>query len=165
MTVQEGSDLISLVIVDDHPIVREGLCALLALEPDLQVVGEAGDGLQAVQLVEQLRPDVLVLDLKMPGLDGFEVTRQVSERAPMTRIIVLSTHRSEAYVLQALKCGAAGYVFKGSGVAVLIQAIREVAQGHRYLGPPFSECALELYIQRVRGVRLGPEGTCDTLQT
>ena len=165
MTQNEDSDLISLVIVDDHPIVREGLCALLAAEPDLQVVGEAGDGLEAVQLVEQLQPDVLVLDLKMPGLDGYEVTRQVSERVPTTRVIVLSMRRSEAYVLQALKCGAAGYVLKGSGVTELIQAIREVAQGRRYLGPPFSERTLELYIQKARGARPEPERTPDTLQT
>ena len=159
MTQHNDLGLISLVVVDDHPIAREGLCALLMSEPDLQVVGEAGDGLEAVRLVEQLQPDVLVLDLKMPGLDGHEVTRQVSERWPKTRTIVLSMYRSEAYVLQALKCGATGYVLKGSGVTELIQAIREVAQGHRYLGPPFSERALELYIQKARGTRPESERT------
>lgn len=164
MTQRKGSGLISLVIVDDHPIVRQGLCALLAAEPDLQVVGEASDGLEAVQLVGRLQPDVLVLDLKMPGLDGYEVARQVSERVPATRIVVLSMHRSEAYVLRALKCGAAGYVLKGSGVTELIQAIREVAQGRRYLGPPLSERALELYIQKARGARPEPERTPDAPQ-
>jgi DNA-binding NarL/FixJ family response regulator len=153
MSRNDDLDLISVVVVDDHPIAREGLCALLMAEPDLQVVGEAGDGLEAIRLVEQLQPDVLVLDLKMPGLDGHEVTRRVSERWPETRTIVLSMHRSEAYVLQALKCGASGYVLKGSGVTELIQAIREVVRGRRYLGPPFTERALELYMQKARGAR------------
>ena len=159
MTQHNDLDLISVVVADDHPIAREGLCALLMAEPDLQVVGEARDGLEAVRLVEQLQPDVLVLDLKMPGLDGQEVTRQVSERWPKTRTIVLSMHRSEAYVLQALKCGAAGYVLKGSGVTELIQAIREVTRGRRYLGPPFSERALELYMEKARGTRPESERT------
>jgi two-component system response regulator DegU len=153
MSQNDDLDLISLVVVDDHPIAREGLCALLMAEPDLQVVGEAGDGLEAIRLVEQLQPDVLVLDLKMPGLDGHEVTRLVSERWPETRTIVLSMHRSEAYVLQALKCGASGYVLKGSGVTELIQAIREVVRGRCYLGPPFTERSLELYMQKARGAR------------
>jgi len=105
---------------------------------------------QPFQLVERLQPDVLVLDLTMPGLNGHEVAQQVSQQVPSTRIVVLSMHANEAYVLQALKCGAAGYVLKGSGMTELVQAIREVAQGRHYLSPPLSERAIELYMQKAQ---------------
>jgi len=140
----------TVVLADDHLIFRQGLRALLTQESDLQVVGEAGDGVAAIQLVERLQPDVLVLDLTMPGLNGHQVAQQVSQQAPSTRIVVLSMHENEAYVLQALKCGAAGYVLKGSGMTELVQAIREVAQGRRYLSPPLSERAIELYMQKAQ---------------
>jgi DNA-binding NarL/FixJ family response regulator len=140
----------TVILADDHLIFRQGLRALLAQEPDLQVVGEAGDGVAAIQLVERLQPDVLVLDLTMPGLDGHEVAHQVHERVPSTRIVVLSMHANEAYVLRALKCGAAGYVLKGSGIGELVQAIREVARGRRYLSSPLSERAIELYVQKAQ---------------
>ena len=135
--------MITVVLADDHLIFREGLRALLSAEPDLRIVGEAGDGLEAVLRVERLQPDVLVLDLMMPGLNGDEVARQVSQRVPKTHIVVLSMYTSEAYVLKALRSGAAGYVLKGSSSTELVQAIREVAQGHRYLSPPLSERAIE----------------------
>ena len=140
----------TVVLADDHLIFRQGLRALLAQESDLQVIGEAGDGVAAIQLVERLQPDVLVLDLTMPGLNGHEVAHQVSQQVPSTRIVVLSMHENEAYVLQALKCGAAGYVLKGSGMTELVQAIREVAQGRHYLSPPLSERAIELYMQKAQ---------------
>ena len=146
--------MITVVLADDHLIFREGLRALLSAEPDLRIVGEAGDGLEAVQLVERLQPDVLVLDLMMPGLNGDEVARQVSQHVRKTRIVVLSMHTSEAYVLKALRSGAVGYVLKGSGSTELVQAIREVAQGRRYLSPPLSERAIEAYIQKAQGSSL-----------
>ena len=154
MTRQDAAHRVTLVLVDDHLIFREGLRKLLSAEPDLEVVGEAGDGLDAIQLVERLQPDVLVLDLMMPGLNGDEVARQVSRRAPSTRIVVLSMHTNEAYVLKALKSGATGYVLKGSSSIELVQAIRQVAQGHRYLSPPLSERAIETYIQKAQGSSL-----------
>jgi len=150
MARRKETRIITLVLADDHQIFREGLRALLAGEPDLQVIGEAGNGLEAIRLVEQLKPDVLVLDLMMPGLNGYEAAHQVRQRVPSTRIIVLSMHTNEAYVLRALKCGAAGYVLKGSGMTELVQAIREVSQGRRYLSPPLSERAIELYIQKAQ---------------
>ncbi len=159
MARRKETRVITLVLVDDHLIFREGLRALLAGEPDLQVIGEAGNGLEAIQLVEQLKPDGLVLDLTMPGLNGCEAAHQVRQRVPSTRIVVLSMDTNEAYVLRALKCGAAGYVLKGSGMTELVQAIREVTQGRRYLSPPLSERAIELYIQKAQEAPLDPYET------
>ena len=98
----------TVVLADDHHVVRQGLRSLLEAEPDFSVVGEAGDGLEAAQLVERLRPDVLVLDLMMPGLNGLEVTRQVGQRSPRTHVVILSMHPNEAYVLETLQAGEIG---------------------------------------------------------
>src|SRR5688572_32825473 len=110
---------IRILLADDHRIVREGFRALLEAEPDFQIVAETGDGLEAVRLVEQHKPQVLVVDLMMPGLNGLEVVRQISQRLPRTRIIVLSMHASEAYVIEALKNGASAYVIKDASAAEL----------------------------------------------
>jgi two-component system, NarL family, response regulator NreC len=141
---------IHILLADDHRIVREGFRALLEAEPDFQIVAETGDGLEAVRLVEQHKPQVLVLDLMMPGLNGMEVARQVSQRAPRTRIVVLSMHANEAYVLEALKNGASAYVLKDASAAELVRAVREANAGRRYLSPPLSEPAIDSYIQRAR---------------
>src|SRR6266581_6590625 len=138
----------TIVLADDHPIVRLGLRSVLEAEPDLQVIGEAGDGLATMSLVERLRPQVLVLDLLMPGLSGLEVARQVRQRAPETRVIVLSMHANEAYVLEALRHGAAAYVLKETSSAELVQAVRAVVAGRRYLSRSLSERALEAYARR-----------------
>jgi two-component system response regulator NreC len=149
-------DVITVVLADDHQVVRQGLRALLEAESDFEVIGEAGDGLEAVQLAERLRPGVLVLDLMMPGLSGLQVTRQVSRRSPHTRIVILSIHANEAYVLEALQNGASAYVLKKSSVDELVRAIREVTAGRRYLSPPLSEHALEAYVQRSRDSTMDP---------
>jgi two-component system response regulator NreC len=149
----------TIVLADDHHVVRQGLRTLLESETDFRVIGEAGDGLEAVQLVERLQPDVLVLDLMMPSLNGLEVTRQVGQRSPQTRVVILSMHSSEAYVMEALRHGAAGYVIKASSAADLIKAVREVAAGRHYLSPPLSEHAIEAYIQRAK------EATLDKYET
>lgn len=138
----------TIVLVDDHPIVRQGLRALLEAEPGFRIAGEAGEGIEAAKLVERLQPDVLVLDLMIPGLNGLEVTRQVRQRSPRTRIVILSMHANEAYVLEALRNGATGYVLKGATATELVQAIREVSAGMRYLSPPLSERAIEAYVQK-----------------
>ena len=138
----------TVVLADDHAIVRHGLRALLETEPDIKLVGEAEDGLETVRLVEQLRPDVLIVDLVMPGLGGLEITRQVRKSSPQTRVVILSMHANEAYVLEALRNGALGYVLKGSQVGDLVQATREVVAGRRYLSAPLSERAIDVYVQK-----------------
>ena len=137
-----------IVLADDHPDVRHGVRSLLQSDPDLAVIGEASDGIETVQMVEKLLPDVLVVDLMIPGLNGLEITRQVRQRSPMTRIIILSMHANEPYVLEALKNGASGYVLKDSSGTDLIQAVRSVASGQRYLSPPLSERAVEAYMMK-----------------
>lgn len=139
---------ITIVLAEDHHVVREALRTTLNAEPDLSVIGEASDGLEAVSLVQQRRPNMLLIDVIMPGVGGLEATRQVTERFPKTRVIMLSMHDNEVYVLQALKYGAAGYVLKESDMTDLIQAIHEVMAGRRYLSPPLSERAIEAYLQQ-----------------
>ena len=148
--------MVTLVLADDHPIVRKGLKALLEAENDLRVAGEASDGLEAINQVEKLKPDVLLLDIMMPGLNGLDVARQVSQHFPLTRIIILSMHANEAYVLDALRHGASGYVLKDASMEELVEAIRQVMAGHRYLCPPLSERAIEEYVKRSKTSELDP---------
>lgn len=144
----------TIVLADDHHLVRQGLRALLEAQPDFRIIGEAGDGLETARLVERLRPDVLVLDLMMPGLRGLEVAGQISRRSPKTRVVMLSMYGNEAYVLEALRNGAAGYVLKNAHATELVQAVREVASGRSYLSPPLSRRAIEAYIKKAKGVPL-----------
>ncbi len=150
---------ISILLVEDHIIVRQGLRVLLADEPDFQIIGETGDGLDAVQMVESLKPDVIVLDLEIPSLKGLEVTRLVRQHNPRTHVVILSMHAKEAYVLEALENGASGYVLKGSEAQELITAIRLATQGRRYLSPPLTEHAIEAYLQKARDQNLDPYET------
>jgi DNA-binding NarL/FixJ family response regulator len=147
------------MLADDHQVVLEGLKALLANEPDLQVIGEANDGLSVLPLVEKLQPEVLVLDLMMPGLNGLEVTRQLHQKCPNTRVIVLSMHANEAYVVEALRNGASGYVLKQAQGKVLVEAIRTVLTGKRYLSEPLSEEQLSRFEQKMTGAALDPYET------
>ena len=140
--------MINVVLADDHAIVRKGIKALLDQEGDFKVVGEAGDGLQAVELVEELKPEILVLDLMMGGINGMEVARQLSKKSPQTGIVVLSMHSSEPYVQEALRCGAKAYILKDNTTEELVHAIREVAAGRRYLSAPLAERAIEVYAQK-----------------
>ena len=137
--------MIRIVLAEDHAVVREGFRAILEAAGDFSIVGETGDGLEAIQLVTSEAPDVLIVDLMMPGLSGLEVIRQVHRRSPETGIVVLSVHDDEAYVLEALRNGASAYVLKRSRASELKKAVREVTQGRRYLGPPLSERAIETY--------------------
>jgi DNA-binding NarL/FixJ family response regulator len=138
----------SLVLAEDHQIVRQGLRAVLEAEADLRVVGEAATGPEALRVLERLRPDVLVLDLMLPGLGGLDVLREVGRRTPSTRVVILSMHANEAYVAAAFRAGAAGYVLKEEGSRELVKAIRAAAAGRRHLTSLISEEALRAYEAR-----------------
>lgn len=153
---------VTIVLADDHHVVRQGLRAVLAAEPLFSILGEAGDGREAVDLVAKLKPRVLIVDLMMPGLTGLEVTRRVRKESPDTQVVVLSMHASEPYVLEALRNGAAAYVLKNSQTAHLVQAVREAAAGRRYLGPTLSERAIAAYADRA-AADSGPIDAYDSL--
>ena len=142
--------MISIVLVDDHHIVRQGLRALLETESDFKVVGEAANGFEALDLAAREKPDVLIVDVMMPGMNGLEVVRQVTRRKLPTRVIMLSMYSSEAYVLEALRDGASAYVLKGARAEELIKAVREVFAGRHYLSSPLSKFALNAYVVNAR---------------
>lgn len=148
--------MIDILLADDHHIVRQGLKALLEGEPRFRLVGEAGDGIEAVRLAERLKPDVLITDVMMPGLNGLEVTRQVTKSLPRTRVVILSMYTDDAYVFEALRNGALGYVLKGSQTSDLVKAVLEVAAGRRYLSPPLSERSLEDYLRKMESAPHDP---------
>jgi DNA-binding NarL/FixJ family response regulator len=127
--------MITIVLVDDHQIVRRGLKDLLEAEPDLEVVGEANNGSEGIEIARRLRPDILLSDLMMGAMDGIAVTREVAKASGNTRTIILSVHNDYAYVNRALREGARGYVLKESGIDILIRAIRLVMTGSVYLCP------------------------------
>jgi DNA-binding NarL/FixJ family response regulator len=139
--------MITIALAEDHNIVRQGFKALLEAQGDFRIVGEAVDGLEAVQLVEKTRPNVLVLDLMIPRLHGLEVIRQLHKSVSETSVIVLSMHPDEPYVMEALRNGASGYVLKDCTAAELVQAVRSVAAGRRYLSPSLAERAFTGYVE------------------
>ncbi len=147
---------VSILLADDHPIVRQGLRALLEAEPGFRVVGEVGDGLNAVEQVERLQPDVLVVDLMMPGLNGLDVVRRTKKRSSRTRIVVLSMYADEAYVLEALRNGADAYVLKKSSSDEVVHAVREVIAGRPFLSPPLSARAIEIYRRQAQEMPSDP---------
>lgn len=130
---------ISVLLVDDHNIVRQGLKALLTAETDINVVAEAQSGREAVQLVSRLRPEVVIMDLAMPLLNGWEATRQIIKAMPGARVIVLSTYDTEEHIQQAIAAGAAAYLIKQTAGADLVKAIREVRNGNAYFSPAIAQ--------------------------
>jgi DNA-binding NarL/FixJ family response regulator len=151
-----------IILADDHHLVREGLRMMLETEPDFEVIGEAADGLSAVQLVERLHPNIAILDLMMPDLNGLEVARHISQYTTDTRTIILSMHANEAYVLEALRNGVSAYILKDSRANDLVHAVREVLAGRRYLSPPLSERAIESYMEKAQTTELDPYETLTT---
>lgn len=147
---------IRIVLADDHQLFRQGVRALLAETPDLKIVGETGDGLAVAQLIEKLDPDVLVLDIAMPDRSGLDVAREVIKAHPRCRVLILSMHAEEAYVLEALRAGALGYVLKSSDWSEMVNAVRAVHSGRRYLGQPISDRAIASYAGQARGRSSGP---------
>lgn len=149
----------SVVIADDHELVRRAVAALLEAEPGIELAAEAADGADALRVVEQLRPDVLIADIEMPELPGLELILQVRRAVPRTRIIVLSMHASETYVAQALRNGAAGFVLKSAPSSDVARAVHEVAAGRRYLSVPLSDRAIDTYMQKLESAALDPYDT------
>ena len=138
---------IHILIVDDHALVREGLKALLDDEPDFEVVGEAADGITAVEQAKQLRPQLVIMDIAMPNLNGIEATRKILHSRPQTHIIGLSGHTNEEYVREMLSVGASAYVTKSRPYEELLRALREVTQGRKYLRPDIAQTVIDDYVE------------------
>ncbi|MBI3982994.1 MAG: response regulator transcription factor [Gemmatimonadetes bacterium] len=136
------------MLAEDHALVRAGVRALLSALDGIEVVAEAGDGREALRLAAATRPDVVIMDITMPDLNGLDATARIAKEVPHCRVLVLSMHAEEEYVAQALRCGAAGYLLKDSSNAELEVAVRAVARGQRYLSPGVSQPVIEEYMQQ-----------------
>ena len=136
-----------VVIAEDHTILREGLRALLSAESDLEVVGEAEDGRQAIRRVEELGPDLILTDLSMPRMNGVEAIREIKKRAPETKVLALTVHKAEEFILEVLQAGADGYILKDASSEELMMAIKSVLGGKRYLSPSVSQMVIEGYLE------------------
>lgn len=143
---------IRVLLADDHTLVLAGLRGLLTRLAGVEVVGEAADGHETLRLAEALRPDIVLLDIAMPGMNGLEVAQRLADTDPAIRVVILSMHASEEYVLRALRAGAAGYLLKDSAVAELELAIRSVTRGETYLSPPVSKRVVDEYVARTGGI-------------
>jgi two-component system response regulator NreC len=153
--------MIRILLADDHLVIRGGLRLVLEREPGFQVVGEAADGKEAIQLAESLAPDVAVLDVAMPNLNGIEAARQITAASPTTAAVMLSMHSDESYVLRALNAGARGYLLKDSPEADLIAAVKAVHDGKAYFSPAISRVLADDYVRQLR--KRGFEDSYDLL--
>ena len=152
---------IRILLADDHNVMRRGLRLLLERQPEFKVVGEASDGRQAVEQAEATKPDIIVLDIAMPNLSGIEAAQRISALLPQTRIIILSMHSDEGYVLRALKAGAKGYLLKDSAENDLIEAIKAVDEGKAFFSPEISNILVEDYVREMK--RRGAEDSYELL--
>jgi two-component system, NarL family, response regulator NreC len=143
------SQKIRILLADDHAVVRQGFKLILGAQPDMEIVAEAGNGREAVELAEKLRPDVAVVDVAMPELNGIEATRRIGEAAPRTRVLALSMHKDSVYVREILRAGARGYLLKDQVDSDLLAAVRAVARGEGYLSPAVSDAVLNDYRKHV----------------
>jgi two-component system response regulator NreC len=141
--------MIKILLADDHALVRQGFSMMLSAQPDMQIVGQAGNGREAVELGEKLHPDVAIIDVAMPELNGIEATRRLAEVSPRTRVLALSMHKDSVYVREILRAGARGYLLKDSSDADLLAAVRAVAKGEGYISPGVSEAVLSDYRRHV----------------
>jgi two-component system response regulator NreC len=157
------SSPVRVMIADDHPLVRSGLRALLERDGEFKVVAEAADGYEAIDLAVLHKPNVILLDVGMPRLSGPDAAQSISQKVPAARIVMLSMHSDEAYVLRALKAGARGYLLKASPEADVLAAIRAVAAGHAYFSPSITRLLVEEYV--IEAKRRGVEDSYDLLST
>jgi DNA-binding NarL/FixJ family response regulator len=144
----EAKTKTTLVLSEDRVLVRQGIRALLERDPEFRIVAEAGDGLETLRLVQRLKPDVLVLDLMLPKMSGLEVTRRIRDESLPTRVVILTVHPREAFVIEALRNGALGYVLKELPSEELVKAIREVRAGRRYLSQALAQIRIEDHLQK-----------------
>jgi len=150
-------DKIRILLVDDHTVVRKGIRALLEQEPDMEIVGEAADGLRGVQACLDNEPDVVILDMALPLLSGVEVSRKILEKHPETRILILSMYDDEEYIMDSFKVGVSGYILKDVVVSDLVAAVRSVYRGSTFLSPTVSEkLRRQLQTGSARSARHGP---------
>jgi len=145
------SGKIRVILAEDHRTVREGFRLLLDAQPDIEVVGEAGDGRAALRLAKELAPDIVLMDVSMPEMNGLKATERLREESPAVRVVMLTRHTDQAYLQQLLQAGASGYVLKLSDPSVLLQAVRAVAAGGKYLDPAITGKALSGYFGRKAG--------------
>ncbi len=150
-------DPIRVLLADDHNLVRAGIRSLLEGLPDIEIVGEASDGREALRLIGEHRPQIVLMDLAMPGLNGLEATRRVAKTFPEVSVIILSIYSDEEHVYQALRAGASGYLLKGAAIAELELAIRAVVQHETYLSPPVSEPVIMEYVRRTGADTRSPD--------
>src|ERR1700730_6092138 len=141
--------MIRVLLADDHAMVRKGFRLILEAQPDMEIAGEAGNGREAVELAEKLHPDVVVMDVAMPELNGIEATRRLASSSPRTRVLALSMHKDSVYVREILRAGARGYLLKDSIDTDLINAVRAVAKGDGYISPGVSDAVLTDYRRHV----------------
>jgi two-component system response regulator NreC len=141
--------VIRILLADDHALVRQGFRMILDAQPDMEIIGEAGNGREAVEQAEKLQPDVVVMDVTMPELNGIEATRRLATASPRTRVLALSMHKDSVYVREILRSGARGYLLKDCDDSDLIAAVRSVAKGEGYLSPAVSDAVLTDYRRHV----------------
>jgi two-component system response regulator NreC len=149
-----------VLVVDDHEVVRQGIKMVLETDPELEVVGEAASGEDAIDRVRELRPNVVVMDIGMPGLSGFEATRRIRQSNPEVQVLALTVHDSEAYVFQMLQAGATGYIVKRAPAVEVIQAVKRAYRGEAVLHPSVAKLLIRDYLSRVEK---GEEASYDTL--
>jgi DNA-binding NarL/FixJ family response regulator len=154
------SDRVRVLVVDDHEVVRQGIRMVLETDPDLEVVGEACSGEEAIERVRELSPSVVVMDIGMPGLSGFEATRRIRQSNPEVQVLALTVHDSEAYVFQMLQAGATGYVVKRAPASEVIQAVKRAHRGESVLHPSVAKLLIRDYLSRAER---GEEASYDSL--
>jgi DNA-binding NarL/FixJ family response regulator len=150
-----------IVIAEDYTILREGLCSLLSSHPEFEIVGEAEDGQEAIRSVDRLKPDLALMDLSMPRMNGMDAIKEIKKRSPETKVLVLTVHKTEEYIHAALQSGADGYILKDSTHAELGMAIKHILEGKRYISPGISESLIEGYLEGRKKEK--PPSAWDTL--